>query len=151
MLLHSLEISLMKYILIVHQRNVIKFGEEKTKNIFFWINVIHPLFLTMPTIYFFDFEAFLSIVSCFDLKEELLEIYNTSTGNMERMFMCKLNIGEKEELESPISYTLQQSFCAAKMIWVLVFSCNIPDAFCYFKIFKKMRRWVDLLQVFFKT
>ena len=140
MLFHSLVISVMKYIFIVHQRKVRMFGEEKTKNIFFWINVLHPLFLTIPTIYFFDFEAFLSIVSCFDLKEELLVIYNTSTGSMERMFMCKLNIEENEELESPISYALQQGFCGAKMIWVLVFSCNIPEAFCYFRIFKKMRR-----------
>ena len=136
---HSLVVSLVKYIFIVHQTRVIKFGEDKTKRVFFWINILHPLFLTIPTIYFFDFEAFLSIVSCFDLEEKLAEVYNTSTGNIERMFMCKLNLEENEELDSPIFYNLQQGFCAAKIIWVVIFSCNIPEAYFYFRIFKKMR------------
>jgi hypothetical protein len=137
---HSLTVSLMKYIFIVHQTRVMKFGEDKIKNIFFWINILHPLFLTIPTIYFFDFEAFLSIVSCFDLDEKLAEIYNTSTGNLERMVMCKLNLEGNEELDSPISYTMQQGFCAAKIIWVVALSCNIPEGYCYFRIFRKMRR-----------
>ena len=137
---HSLVVSLMKYVFIVHQNRVLKFGEDKTKKIFFWINILHPLFLAIPTIYFFDFEAFLSIVSCFDLEEKLETIYNTSTGNMERIFMCKLNLEENEELDWPMFYSVQQGFCAAKMVWVLLFSCNIPEAFCYFTIFRKMRR-----------
>ena len=128
-----------------------EFGEDKTRKIFFWINILHPFFLTIPSIYFFDFEVFLSIVSCFDLKEKLAEIYNSSTGNMERMFMCKLNIGENEEIDSPISYTVKQGFCAIKTIWVLVFTCNIPEAYCYFTIFRKMRRLVYLLQFYIQT
>ena len=140
MLFHSLVVSLMKYVFIVHHRRVMEFGEEKTKNVFFWINILHILSLTIPTIYFFDFEAFLSIVSCFDLKEQLVETYNSSTGNKERMFMCKLNIGENEKLDSPNFYNAQQGFCAVKMIWVLAFSCNIPESYFYFTIFRQMRR-----------
>ena len=140
MLFHSLVVAFTKYIFIVHQKRVLKFGEEKTRSIFFWINIFHPLFLTIPKVYFLDFESFLSIISCLGLKEQLDQINSASTGRMGRMFMCKLNIDVKQMSNSPISYNVQQGFCAATMIWVLLLSCNIPEAYCYFTIFKKMRR-----------
>ena len=134
-LFHSLVISLMKYVFIVHQKTVRQLGEEKFKRIFFITNIFHPLFLTISSLLLLDFEAYSGLIQCFDLKKELIERYNTTTGNLERMFFCKLN---SEEYES--FYFIKQGFCAGKMIWVLAFSCNIPESFFYYKIFRKIKR-----------
>ena len=137
---HSLVVSSMKYVFIVHQRRVMEIGEKKIKKIFLWITILHPLLLTIPTIHLFDFEIFLSIIKCFGLKDQLVAIYSTTTGPMERMFMCKLNIAENAEKDSPIAYTLQQGFCSVKMVWVLVLTGNLPEAYLYHRIFKTMQR-----------
>jgi hypothetical protein len=39
---HSLVVSIMKYILIVHWQKVRDFGKEKVTNIFFFVNFLHP-------------------------------------------------------------------------------------------------------------
>lgn len=132
---HSLSIAFAKYMYIVHNDKVTKYGEEKLRRLFFSAYLIHPLLLTIPTLLTFDLEAFSSLISCFGLQEQLMERYNTSSGNIEKMFLCKLG-GEVDEY----SYTFKQCFCALKMIWVLFLSCNIPEGYLYYKIFKKMRR-----------
>ena len=42
---HSFIIALMKYVLIVQYQRVQKFGEENIKRIFYWINVIFPIYI----------------------------------------------------------------------------------------------------------
>ena len=39
---HSLVVSIMKYILIIHWQKVRDFGKEKVTNIFFFVNFLHP-------------------------------------------------------------------------------------------------------------
>ena len=41
---HSLIVSVMKFFLIVHWKNVRNFGKDKVKEIFFFLNFLHPLF-----------------------------------------------------------------------------------------------------------
>ena len=137
---HSFVVSLMKYFIIVHYEKVTRFGEERFERVLFLTTMIHPLLLSIPTVLFYDFETFSAVTGCFGLKEKVLEQYNTSNGNMERMFLCKLNDGNNQDAISYVLYILKQCFCAVKLVWVLIFSCNIVEGFLYYKIFKKMRR-----------
>ena len=138
-LFHSFVIAFIKYIFIVHHLKVRNLGKEKIQKLFFVVNIIHPFILTILTILAYDFESSESLISCFGLKEQLLIKYNSSTGNLERAFLCKLgNMGTDKE-DEPWFY-IRQGFCATKMLWVLMLSTNIPEGFLYFKIFKKMRR-----------
>ena len=132
---HSFAICFMKYIYIVHHENVRIFGDEKLQKIFFLTYIIHPLVLTIPTVILLDFEAYPSLIGCFDLEEEVKDRY-VSDG-LARMFLCKLTF---EEGDNGFLYYLGQSFCGLKIIWVLVLSSNILEAFLYFKIFQFMRR-----------
>lgn len=137
---HSLVVSVMKYLFIVHQEKTIGIDEDRIKRWFFWFNLIHPLVIAISTILLFDFESFPSLIKCFGLEEKMAQRYNSSTGNLERMFLCKLRSSEKDIQEQNALYLFTQSFCAFKMIYIWVLSGNIPEAFFYFKIFKKMRR-----------
>ena len=136
---HSFVVSLMKYIFIVHHLKTREFGKEKMQKVFFMVNIIHPLVLAILTTLAYDFEANEHIVTCFGLKEQMLEVYNTSSGALEKTFLCKLGRMGNEDEALPWFY-IKQSFCAVKMIWVLVLSTNIPEAYLYFKVFRTMRR-----------
>ena len=137
---HSFIIALMKYVFIVHSDQVRKFGDEKVKNIFFFVNIVHPIFLAVPTVLTLDLEVYSSLISCFGLQDQLIEKYNSSNGIIERMFLCRLTTDENEYSDSYTFYVFKQGFCAIKMIWFLLFSCNIPEGYLYFKIFQTMRR-----------
>ena len=137
----SLFVSIIKYIFIVHQAKSMNYGEEKIKKRFFCVNILHPLLPSIITVLLFDFEAYASLTSCFGLEERIQERYNSSTGNLERMFMCKLRIDDGEDLGTHVSYTLAQWFCASKMVFNLVAISNVPEAYFYYKIFKTMKRY----------
>ena len=93
------------------------------------------------TVLLFDFESYSSLNSCFGLEERIQESYNSSTGNLERMFMCKLRFADGDHLGTHVAYTLAQGFCASKMVFNLALMTNVPEAFFYYKIFKTMRRY----------
>ena len=137
----SLFVSIIKYIFIVHTTKSLKYGEEKIQQRFFWLNILHGLLPAIITVYLWDFEAYLSLNSCLGLEEKIQEAYNSSTGNLERMFMCKLRITDGEDLGTHISYILAQSFCASKMVVNILLMTNIPEGYFYYKIFQKMKRY----------
>ena len=134
---HSFSISFMKYVYIVHNEKVREFGEEKLEKIFFLTYIIHPLLLAIPTVILLDFEASTSLMRCFGVENEIKDRYK---GNkLGPMFLCKLTL-DVDESENSLLYLVTQGFCTFKMIWVLVLSSNIPEAYLYFKIFQYMRR-----------
>ena len=136
---HTFIVAFMKYIFIVHQPKVHQFGEEKIKKIFFLFNLVQPFILAILTTLTYDFESNASLIRCFGLQEELLARYNTSTGTIEKVFLCKLGRWGYNNEDIPLFY-IKQGLCVAKAIWVLVFGTNMPEAYFYLKIFSKMRR-----------
>ena len=138
---HSLLISVMKYLWIVHPEKMRIIGDEKITKWSFWFNLIHALLLTIPTIFLFDFESSHSLVHCFGLEEEIAQRYNSSSAKVERMFMCKLRSGNDADGEAGISYVLIQSFCGIKMVYTTFVMSNIWEGIFYYMIFKKMKRY----------
>ena len=138
----TLLIAIIKYIWIVHHEKARAIGSDRISNAFFWFNLLHALFLTIPTIALLDFESQQSLVHCFGLEDEISQRYNSSSAKLERMFMCKLRSQNDEGSEVDISYVLMQSFCGIKMIYTTFVSSNILEAIFYYKIFKKMRGYV---------
>ena len=137
---YSLVVSIMKYVFIVHQQKAIEIGEDLIKRWFFWFNLIHPLVIAISTVLLFDFETFASLIKCFKLEQKVAQRYDSPTGSLERLFLCKLRSSERDMEEGNAIYIFTQTFCAFKMIYFLILSSNIPEAFFYYKIFKEMRR-----------
>ena len=138
MVFHSLVVSFVKYLFIVQQDKVLRIGDEKLNDSCFWFYLVHPFLLSIPTVFLYDFEAFESVIACFGLKEQMKEMYNTSSGNLERMFLCRLGWDNGDY--NSFAYLLAQGFCALKMVYVLFLGSNICEAYFYFKIFQKMKR-----------
>ena len=147
---HSFIVSFLKYTFIVHHRKV--FGEEeKVKRAFFWINILHLLFLTILTLCLLDIENMLLVIKCIGLEEKKRAEYNTPFGHVEMVFLCKLNNKPGEELNGGPFYILKQTVCVIKTIWTFIFMCNIPEAFFYFRIFRFIRRYIKIVKVYIKS
>lgn len=44
---HSLIVAIMKYVIIVHWQKVRDFGKSRIKELFFWLNFLHPIFMIL--------------------------------------------------------------------------------------------------------
>ena len=138
----SLVVSILKYIFIVHHEKSRNYGEERIQKIFFWANILHWILPSIISAYLWDIEIIDSLTSCFGIDDKIQETYNSSAANLERLFMCKLHSIDGEDLGTHFTYTIAQTFCVSKMIFTLTFGTNIPEAYFYYKIFKKMKRYL---------
>ena len=148
--LDSMCLAMMKYVFIVHTEKSKKYGEEKIQKVFLWVFVLHGFLPSIITVFLYDFEAYAQLISCFELEERFQERYNSSTGNEQRMFLCKLRVADGEDLGTHYAYTLAQGFCATKMVVNLAFMSNIPEAYFYYKIFQKMKRYKIIFHIYIK-
>ena len=138
---HSFVVSLMKFVFIVYHETAFTFGEDKLKKVFFVVNLVHALVLSIPSLIFYDFESLPSVIECLGLHEKVLEHFNTSNAAIDKMFFCKLNDGGYiKDAEPQISFILKQSFCATRIVWLLALCSNLPEGVFYHYIFRKMRR-----------
>ena len=141
--LNSLLIAVTKYMFIVHHDKMMRLGERNAQKMFMGVNLIVPLVLTTITGVNKHFYSLQTLTSCFGMREEIEEIkvkYNTWDKGIERYFLCNLYTTEKDIMDAYILYVIKQCLCALKSIVVLLINTNIPEAFFYYKIFRKMKR-----------
>ena len=136
---NSLVIAVMKYMFIVRDKTVLKFGEENTKKAFFGINLGLPLFLAIVSTVTVDVDIHTSLNSCFGQKQQVLTQYNTSAGSLEKLFLCTRKNSDAEDSEVYILYVIKQCVCAITSTLTLLIVSNLPEAFFYYKIFQKMQ------------
>ena len=138
---HSFVVSLMKFVFIVYHETAFTFGEDKLKKVFFVVNLVHALVLSIPALIFHDFHHYPEVIECLGIREKVLEHSNTSNAAIDRTFFCKLNDGGyNKDAEPQLSYILKQSFCATRTVWLLALCSNLPEGVLYHYIFRKMRR-----------
>ena len=139
--LHSFVVSLIKYVFIVYHETAFYFGEDTLKKVFFVVNLVHALVLSIPPLIFHDFEQYPAVIKCLGLNKKVLEHSNTSNAAIDRMFFCKLNDGGyNKDAEPQLSYILKQSLCATWTVWLIALCSNLPEGVLYHYIFIKMRR-----------
>ena len=101
----SLVVSILKYIFIVHHDKSRNFGEERIQKIFFWANILHWILPAIISAYLWDIEIIESLTTCFGIDDNIKESYlNSTTGELERMFMCKLYTMNSEDLGRQFIY-----------------------------------------------
>ena len=137
---NSLLIAVMKYMFIVQNETVIRYGERKTQKLFMVINLMVPFVMAIISCVTMDFESFSDLTSCFGLTEQVKAQYNTWEKQMQKFFLCNLNTTEKEIRDWFAFYVIKQSVCVLKSIIVMAINTNVPEAFFYYQIFRTMNR-----------
>ena len=127
---HSLMISIMKYVFIVHGIKAMAYGEEKIKKYFFLANLINPLILSIIAMLTANLRSRSFLRSCFGDVEE------TSQSGSVNFIYCT---SSKTEDYNLIPFYVRQFFCHFRSLvnWVTV--SNLPEGFLYYKIFHKMK------------
>jgi hypothetical protein len=137
---NSLLIAVMKYSFVIHNTKILKFGEERAKKGFLILSLTLPLILAIISVVAKDIDAYADLLSCFGLTDQALKQYNTWENKMQKFFLCNLNTTAKDISDRYVLYFMTQCLCILKSCIYLLVSTNIPEAFFYYKIFKKMRR-----------
>jgi hypothetical protein len=115
---HSLVISVIKYLYIVHNQKVRKWNETTLEYCIFIINILHPLFVMIPYTAVLYSEDYLH--SCF-----------VKIG-----FLCVFQNSEDKDA----FYIFKRCLCFIGRIVNILINSNIIEGYLYFKIFRKMRR-----------
>ena len=135
---NSLLVALVKYTFIVHHDRTIRKGEQKVQKIFCIINLSIPLFLALFASLTRDFDSYGALNSCFGTTNMIKVKYNDWSMSFAKFFLCDLS-NEASYSYGNLFFILKQTLCVIKSVIVFVINTNLPEAFLYYKIFKKMK------------
>ena len=137
---NSLLVAVMKYLFIVHSIKTLRFGEAKIKKAFLVLDLALPFVFATISCVMNDIEGYSELVSCFGLSDQVMIQYNTWEKNMQKFFLCNLNMKEEDILAEYTLYVTKQCVCVLKSAVAIFINTNVSEAFIYYKIFIKMRR-----------
>ena len=140
----SFLISVMKWVVIVHWKRTSDFGENRVKQVFFWLNIIYPLYIVLmfnairPD-FFFAYDGISQANRCLG-KSDLISSQDPNKSATKLHDFC--------EIEAPLDHTSfeymvylgRKSICWLNVILVYSNVWNILEVFIYCRIFLFMRR-----------
>ena len=150
---HSTVISMMKYIVIVYEENIRDFGKEKIIELFFWINLFHPILdITLRSIIRPDFWSvalhsgwYILVGEDNFLGEDFTQDDNclgfarvcTSCKTTTLHDLCDF---PKPMLQDYTLYIFKRSICWVQTVIMYANSWQLFDVFFYCRIFAYARR-----------
>ena len=138
---HSFLISLMKYVMIVFQQEIAAFGKTKMKSIFFWFNILYPIYLNgMVTLARPDYLVVYDGINQANRCLGRTDVYKNE--NYTKLLDLCLNIPEPRQRMSfdYVVYIGRTSVCWFHIILFLLNFTNVLEIFIYYQIFKYMKR-----------
>ena len=142
---HSMIISLLKYIVIVHWKGVRRFGQEKVKQLFFWINLVYPC--VMIAIQLLIRPDFFMIYDGFKRTDQCLGDPNNNWGPNSNRTQIKMHTICEILVEPPHDhyfaytiYVLRICICWTQVVFIYSVIWNLPEILVYNRIFAFMRR-----------
>ena len=137
---HTLVISIVKYVYIIHPNQIVSLDETNARRLFFVCNLIHPLLLTISNIAASDWGSNSALNSCFEYN-----MSNNSTKNddVQKPFLCILNLSKHgkydvDDVETSSS-TWKSFLCLWRSSANVILNSNLVEAWFYFRIFRKMK------------
>ena len=143
---HSVLISLIKYVVIVHyQGNITSTKKEKVKTIFFWINAVYPFLVfaicnMIRPDFIFIYDGVSSANRCLG-KSEILSSLDNSSSIFKLHHIC--NIRAPNDLVSfeYLVFIVKTSICWIHIILFYGNVWNLTEIIVYINIFRFMRRY----------
>ena len=132
---HSMIISMMKYLIIVHDSKF-RFHKENLQTAFFYINILHPvLFIAVHLILVPDFYVvyggFASINRC---------LGKSNLNKTKWWSLCDFSAPIENTATSNAIAFIKEYICKGQVILIYVIAYNLMDIFFYCKTFAYMRR-----------
>ena len=141
---HSLIIALMKYTMIVHQKRVMAFGQDKAKKIFIGINIMYPIYI--QCIYHIFRPDFLFVYDGISQANRCLgnpELNASDDGNktsLKVVDLCDFRAPSDRISVEFGFYVVRKGVCWFHILVNYFNFFNIIEAFIYCVVFNFMRR-----------
>ena len=141
---HSFMISVMKHTLIVNWKGSRNFGEEKIKQIFFWLNIIYPLyFFSMFNIlrpdFLFAYDGISEANRCLG-KSDMISSQDRNRSATKLPNLCEIEASLDQNSFEFMIYFGKKAICWLHVIFLYSNLWNILEVFIYCSIFLFMRR-----------
>ena len=141
---HSFIISLMKYTIIVHHRKVRKFGKERVKTIFFWINAIYALcinaiFSIVRPEYFIIYDGVSVANRCLGLSD-IISSQDANRSATKLHNICEITEPTYKISIEYVVYVCRTSICWLNVTFLYLNLWNVIECFVYFQTFRFMNR-----------
>ena len=136
--MNSFWVALMKYVFIVHWDRALQWGHEKIERVLLIISLVLPLIFTIIIILTKDFESYETLNSCYGIETKKMD----PLDGMKGYFLCDLTNLNTKNIHDYVLYVLIQALCISRSILTLPATTNLSEALFYYKIFKRMKRYV---------
>ena len=142
---HSLIVSLLKYILIVHWKRSRNFGQEKVKTLFFWINILYAvvmicIHLSMRPDFFAVYDGFARVDRCLGDPNNNLGTNSTRT-QIKMHTICKMMVKPRhDDYFGNTIYILRNCICWPHIVFEYLVTWNVVELVVYWRIFAFMSR-----------
>jgi hypothetical protein len=141
---HSFIIAIMKYVAIVQHEKVRNIGEEKAKNILFWINIIYPayvvgMFNVVRPDFFFAYDGISQANRCLG-KSDMISSQDNNKTATKLHNLCEISPPLNQTSLVYGIYIVRKATCWLH-VSILYFNLwNVLEFFLYCIIFDFMRR-----------
>ena len=141
---HSLMISVMKCVMIVQWKEVRSYGEDKVKRIFFWLNIIYPLYiLAIFNIVRPDFLLVYDGISqsnrCLGISD-MVSSHDNNISARKLHNMCDIEVPVHQVSFDYLAYLTRKCTCWSHVLLTYSNVWNILEVFVYCKVFHFIRR-----------
>ena len=136
--MNSFWVALMKYVFIVHWDRALQWGHEKIERVLLIISLVLPLIFTIIIILTKDFDSYETLNSCYGIETKKMD----PVVGMKGFFLCDLSNLNTNDIHDYILYVIIQAICISRSILTLPTTTNLSEALFYYKIFKRMKRYV---------
>ena len=142
---HSLVVSVMKYILIVHWEKVRNFGKEEVKEIFFYLTFLHPFFtialhFVIRPDFLWAYDNFKEIALCLGDPKKIWEPGSNVTQMKLHDLCMTIDAPDPESYLEKIFYVVRGSCCWIQVVSLYLTGWNFFEMIFYCRIFGFMRR-----------
>ena len=141
---HSLVISMMKYVHIVHWEKTREFDKEKVIEIFFWAHLLHPIFtlifhLIVTPDFIWAHDAYKEIDMCLGDPDNHWGL-DSNISQSKYHDLCEIGGNPDDSSITYVLYVGRSGLCWIQTIFIYLVGLDIFEALFYFLIFRFMQR-----------
>ena len=136
--MNSFWVALMKYVFIVYWDRALQWGHEKIERVLLIISLVLPFIFTIIIILTKDFESYETLNSCYGIETKKMD----PMDGMKGYFLCDLSNFNTNDIHDYMIYVIIQAICISRSILTLPATTNLSEALFYYRIFRRMKRYV---------
>ena len=142
---HSFVVAMLRYLFIIQEKRVEKYGKEKTKKLFIVSSILVPMLIVVwGFIENSEIDPLRTINRCNGIDHKVFLI---STADINPYFSLNLTTSNSEDLLDKLVEIMNKTAFILKALLTAIMGLNLTEGFLYYKIFSHINRCVVNLEI----